>query len=74
MLQPFACAAALQYLRLPSTRGGEVLLASGGDFDHKATREALAELIISFAAEGETDPKRLKQLALAALPRDLETP
>ena len=52
----------------------EVLIASGGEFDHKATRDALAELIISFAAEGETNPKRLKELALAALPRTLETP
>ena len=50
----------------------EVLLASGGDFDQEATRTALAELIISFAAEGETDPKRLKALALAALPRTFE--
>ena len=50
----------------------EVLLASGGDFDQEATRAALAELIISFAAEGETDPKRLKALALAALPRTFE--
>ena len=49
------------------------MLASGGDFDQKATRNALAELIMSFAAEGETDPKRLKELALAALPRTLET-
>ena len=52
----------------------EVLIASGGEFDQKATRDALAELIISFAAEGETNPKRLKELALAALPRTLETP
>jgi hypothetical protein len=50
----------------------EVLLASGGEFDQQATRAALAELIISFAAEGETDPKRLKGLALAALPRTFE--
>jgi hypothetical protein len=52
----------------------EVLIASGGEFDQKATRVALAELIISFAAEGETNPKRLKELALAALPRTLKTP
>jgi hypothetical protein len=44
-----------------------------GEVDPKTTRDALAELIISFAAEGETDPKRLKALALAALPRTLET-
>ena len=47
--------------------------ASGGAFDQKATRDALAELIMSLAAEGETDPKRLKELALADLPRALET-
>ena len=52
----------------------DVLIASGGEFDQKATRDTLAELIISFAAEGETNPKRLKELALAALPRTLETP
>jgi hypothetical protein len=50
------------------------LQASGGDFDQEATRNALAELIVSFAAEGETDPKQLKRLALASLPRMLGTP
>ena len=49
----------------------EVVAASGGDFDQETTRNALAELIISFAAEGETNPKRLKELALAALLRML---
>ena len=52
----------------------EVVTASGGDFDQETTRNALAELIISFAAEGETNPKRLKELALAALPQTLGTP
>jgi hypothetical protein len=42
---------------------------SGGIFDEAETRRQLAELIMSFASEGENDPKRLKQLALAALPR-----
>jgi hypothetical protein len=51
----------------------EALRISGANFDHETTRKALAELIMSFAAEGETDPKRLKALALAALPRTLET-
>jgi hypothetical protein len=64
----------LAILEIAFNEAWEVLLASGGVFDPKATREALAELIISFAAEGETDPKRLKQLALVALPRTLETP
>jgi hypothetical protein len=50
----------------------EVLTTSGGSFDQEATRTALADLIMSFAAEGETSPKRLKELALAALPRALE--
>jgi hypothetical protein len=31
-----------------------------------------ADLIMSFAAEGETNPKGLKELALSALPRALE--
>jgi hypothetical protein len=50
----------------------EVVQASGGNFDQEATRRALAELIVSCASEGETDPKRLKAFALAALPRTLE--
>jgi hypothetical protein len=51
----------------------DTLVASGGDFNQDETRRHLAELIISFAAEGESDPKRLKQLALAALPRAATT-
>jgi hypothetical protein len=54
-------------------RRGRSYWPAGGHFDHKATRDALAELIIRFAAEGETDPKRLKERALADLPRTLET-
>ena len=50
------------------------VVTAGGDFDQETTRNALAELIISFAAEGETNPKRLKELALAALPQTLGTP
>jgi len=41
------------------------------DCDQEATRTALADAIVYFASEGETDPKRLKELALAALPRAL---
>ena len=63
----------LAILEIAFNEAWEVLLASGGNFDQKATRDALAELIISFAAEGETNPKRLKELALADLPRTLET-
>jgi len=63
----------LAILEIAFNEAWDVLLASGGDFDQKATRDALAELIVSFAAEGETDPKRLKALALADLPRTLET-
>jgi hypothetical protein len=64
----------LAILEIAFNEAWEVLLASGGNFDQKATKDALAEVIISFAAEGETDPKRLKALALADLPRTLETP
>jgi hypothetical protein len=63
----------LAILEIAFNEAWEVLLASGGDFDQTPTRDALAELIMSFAAEGETDPKRLKELALADLPRTLET-
>ena len=64
----------LAILEIAFNEAWEVLLASGGTFDQMATRDALADLIMSFAAEGETDPKRLKQLALSALPRTLEAP
>ena len=66
----------LAILEIAFNEAWEVSLAGGGVFDPKATRDALAVLIISisFAAEGETDPKRLKQLALSALLRTLETP
>ena len=49
----------------------EVLTNSGGAFEQEATRNALADLIMSYASEGETNPKRLKELAWAALPRTL---
>jgi hypothetical protein len=42
-----------------------------GSFDEEATRSGLADLIVSFASEGVTDPKRLKAMALAALPKAL---
>ena len=64
----------LAILEIAFNEAWEVLAISGGNFDQNATRDALADLIISFAAEGETDPKQLKALALAALPRTLETP
>ena len=64
----------LAILEAAFNQAWEVLIVSKGEFDQKATRDALAELIISFAAEGETNPKRLKELALAALPRTLGTP
>ena len=64
----------LAILEIAFNEAWEVLATSGGNFDQNATRDALADLIISFAAEGETDPKQLKALALAALPRTLETP
>ena len=49
----------------------DAVVASSVDCDHQATRTALADAIVYFASEGETDPKRLKELALAALPRAL---
>ena len=45
----------------------DAVVASGVDCDRQATRTALADAIVYFASEGETDPKRLKELALAAL-------
>ena len=49
-----------------------VLMASGTTFDQEAARTALADSIMIFASEGETDPKALKRLALAALPRIID--
>ena len=49
----------------------DAVVASGVDCDQQATRTALADTIVYLASEGETDPKRLKELALAALPRAL---
>ena len=49
----------------------DAVVASGVDCDQQETRTALADAIVYFASEGETDPKRLKELALAALPRAL---
>jgi hypothetical protein len=49
----------------------EVLTNSGGTFDQEATRNALADLIMSFASEGETNPKRLK-VGSAANPNTIE--
>ena len=49
----------------------EAVVTSGMACDQQATRTALADAIVYFASEGETDPKRLKELALAALPRTL---
>ena len=49
----------------------DVVVTSGVDCDQQATRTALADAIVYFASEGEIDPKRLKELALAALPRAL---
>jgi hypothetical protein len=39
-----------------------VLMATGGTFDQDAAKTALADNIIMFASEGETDPKILKQV------------
>ena len=47
----------------------EVLTNSGGTFDQEATRNALADLIMSRPKAKHR--KRLKELALAALPRTL---
>jgi hypothetical protein len=41
---------------------------NNGTFDEVATRTAIADLTMQFAAEGERDPQRLKALVLAALP------
>ena len=40
----------------------------GSAFDEARTRRAIADLIVSFAAQGERDPQKLKALVLAALP------
>jgi len=47
----------LAILEIAFNEAWEVLLASGGTFDQMATRDALAELIVSFAAEGGDGPE-----------------
>jgi hypothetical protein len=37
-------------------------------FDELEMRTAIADLIVQFAAQGESDPQKLKALVLAALP------
>jgi hypothetical protein len=37
-------------------------------FDELEMRTAIADLIVQFAAHGESDPQKLKALVLAALP------
>jgi hypothetical protein len=49
----------LAILEIAFNEAWEVLLASGGTFDQMATRDALAELIVSFAAEAR-QTKQLK--------------
>ena len=49
----------------------EVVQASGGEFDQETTRSALADLIMSFAVEGESLPAA--KAGLAALPYVLGT-
>jgi hypothetical protein len=64
-------AEALAVLEVAFNEAWEAIQGSGGSFDQVTTRNALADLVMSLAAKGETDPKRLKALALAALPRAL---
>ena len=42
------------------------LQRSGNSFDQTSTITAIAGLVIEFASQGETDPQRIKSLALAA--------
>ena len=42
------------------------LQRNGGSFDPVSMRSFVADLLIEFAQQGETDPRRLKALSLAA--------
>jgi hypothetical protein len=44
------------------------LKANKNKFDEIETRTAMADLIVSFAAQGQRDPRKLKALVLQALP------
>jgi hypothetical protein len=61
----------LAILEAAFNQAWDAVIKSGAALDQQATRTALADLIVSFASEGEIDPKRLKEKALAALPRTL---
>jgi hypothetical protein len=58
----------LALLEIAFNDAWQSIRTSGGCFDQEATRRELADLIIKFASQGVSDPKRLKALALSALP------
>ena len=41
---------------------------NGSAFEEAKTRRAIADLIVTFAQQGERDPQKVKALVLAALP------
>ena len=43
------------------------LQRNGGSFDPASMRSFVADLLIEFAQQGETDPRRFKALTLAAV-------
>jgi hypothetical protein len=43
------------------------LQRNGNGFDHALTKTDVADLIIKFASQGESDPQKLKALVLATL-------
>ena len=49
------------------------LQRSDSSLDQASTKTALADLIITFASHGESDPQKIKALALAAFEPHHET-
>jgi len=43
------------------------LQRNGNGFDQASLKTAVADLIMKFASRGESDPQKIKKLALAAL-------
>lgn len=44
------------------------LQRNGNGFDQASLKTAVADLIMKFASRGESDPQKIKELVLAALP------
>ena len=59
----------LELLEISFHQAWAELQHNSNRFDQAATRDAIADLIILFASQGETDPKKITSMVLEALAR-----